>query len=458
MNYQCKALFYRLLQLTHGDGLRPQLVRGGLGSFIVKVASTNLYLIVSIVLARFLGPEGYGVYSYVLALISLLAIPAQFGLPDLVIRETAKAYANDDWSLLRGLWHWSNLGVGIFAISLSVFFMIMASLFAYRFTELHLKTLLWGLTLMPLMAFTKLHEASLRGLSKVVQGQLPESIVRPTLLILFVVSSVTFAFGKSINASEAMALHVFASVMALAFSVWLLHKRRPDQLNENVRPVYQSKRWIGSCLPFAFIAGMAFINTQTDLIMLGLFTTPKNVGIYRVAAQGATLVSFGLTAVAMVTMPYFAKFHVRGEMKHFQRLATTGARLMLAMAIPVALAFTVYGEYILRFIFGVEYGLGYLPLVILSFAHVFHAGFGIVGPLLNMAGYEKTTAKGIAIAAVCNIILNFVFIPLYGMTGAALGTATTLIVWNVVLWNAVRCKLGVDSSALNLRFVKRPIH
>jgi len=128
---------------------------------------------------------------------------------------------------------------------------------------------------------------------------------------------------------------------------------------------------------------------------------------------------------------------------------------MLAVAIPTAILFFIWGEPILRLVFGEEYVSAYSALVILSIANIFHAGFGILGPLLNMAGYEKVTAKGIAFAALCNVVLNFIFIPIYGVVGAALATGASLIVWNVVLWWAVIKNIGIDPSALNMTLGKR---
>ncbi len=95
--------------------LRGRLVRGGLGSLALKLASTALGFILVILLARSLGPEGYGVYAFVFAIVSLLAIPTQLGLPQLVVRETAKAQAAERWGLMRGLWRWSTLVVWLFS-------------------------------------------------------------------------------------------------------------------------------------------------------------------------------------------------------------------------------------------------------------------------------------------------------------------------------------------------------
>lgn len=247
-----------------------------------------------------------------------------------------------------------------------------------------------------------------------------------------------------------MALQAICALLTLAIAVWIASKLRPTEVAANIAPVYHARKWIGSALPLAFVAGMSVINTQADLIMLGVFMTPADVGIYRIAVQGSTLVSFSVGAIAAVSMPYYAQFYACGEMSRLQRLATAGARVMTATAIPIMLIFVFFGEPILHFVFGVEYISAYPALAILSVSHVVHAGFGILGPLLNMAGHERIAAIGIACAAACNIILNYLLIPLYGLIGAAAATGATLLIWNIALWYSVRTTIGIDTTAISI--------
>ena len=87
-------------------------------------------------------------------------------------------------------------------------------------------------------------------------------------------------------------------------------------------------------MPLGIIAAMNLINLQTDILMLGMFMPVEDVGRYRVAAQTANLVSFGLSSIAVVITPYFARLHASNEMVRFQRLATASARAMLIIALP----------------------------------------------------------------------------------------------------------------------------
>jgi O-antigen/teichoic acid export membrane protein len=74
-----------------------------------------------------------------------------------------------------------------------------------------------------------------------------------------------------------------------------------------------------------------------------------------------------------------------------------------------------------------------------------------VGALLNMTGHERDTMNGMIVAMVVNVGLNLVLAPLYGMAGAAAATATSVLVWNILLRKAVLKRLLIESSALGLK-------
>lgn len=444
-----------MLRSVRSVGLTGQLLRGGAGSLLVKVTMTVLGIAVTIVLARVLGPADFGVYAFVVALVSVLAIPAQSGIPILVLRETAKSHADDDWGALRGLWRWAFRAVIVLAFGVAGVALLIVAVTTGQVEPMRTWTLAIGLGLVPLQAMIGLGGGILKGLRRVVLGQLPESVIRPGVLLVSLIAVLALGREGSFTARHAMAIHVAAAASAALVTAWLVTVHRPLAVGKDVVPVYDRQRWVVSVLPLALIGGMAVINTQADLLMLGVLRSGEEVGVYRVASQGAGLVSFGLSAFAMVVMPHFARLHARGDSHQLQRLATIGSRAMLALAIPAAFILVFFGEAILTVVFGEQYAPAQAPMAVLAVAHVFHAGFGVLGPLLNMTGHERDTAKGITIAAVSNIILNAVLIPRFGTMGASTATAITLLIWNAVLWFAVRRRLGLDSSALGLSFAQR---
>ncbi|MFB1490693.1 MULTISPECIES: flippase [unclassified Thiocapsa] len=435
--------------------LRGRLVRGGFGSLALKLGSTALGFLLAIFLARTLGPEGYGVYAFVLAIVSLLAIPTQFGLPQLVVRETAKSQAAEQWGRMRGLWRWSTLAVWLFSSLVVVLAFVGLWLFGERLNELTRSTLVFGLLLVPLIALGDLRGAALRGLRHVVAGQLPEAIFRPGLLMVFCLVVLLTAPNEPLTAATAMSLHALASAIAFALGAWLLWRARPTELTTRPTPDYAARAWTISAWPLALTAGLQVINAQSGVLLLGLFATPDAVGVYKVAVAVGMLIAFGLGAVNLVVMPYFARLYIQSDRVRLQRLVTQSSQAILALAVPVTLVFVLFGERFLTLTFGPDYAAGHTALSILAVGQLVNASMGSVGILLNMTGHERDTLRGVAIAAVANVLLGFVLIPLLGLAGAALSTAATQIIWNLLLRRAVWRRIQIETMAFGMSF-QRP--
>lgn len=80
-----------------GGGLGPVLIKAVTGSGFIRVVGMGFGFLVGIQLARGLGPSGYGIYGLVMAFISILAVPVEFGIPSLLTREVAANLARSRW-------------------------------------------------------------------------------------------------------------------------------------------------------------------------------------------------------------------------------------------------------------------------------------------------------------------------------------------------------------------------
>lgn len=438
----------RTLSAFRSDkGLKGQLLRGGVGSLAVKLGSTLLNVILAVVLARTLGAEGFGIYSFVFALITILAIPAQMGLPNLVVRETAKAQAHEDWSLIKGLWRWSTLMALAMSVALMVLGGVTAWLFATRLPDGGLVVFYWGLILIPLVALGNLRGAALRGLRHVVQGQLPEFILRPAFLILLVLGAHFGLSTHALSASDAMMLHALASLIAFVIGAWLLLRARPATLLSEPGSKSRPRAWLASALPLGMVDGMQLINQNIGLIILGILASAEDVGFYRIALQGGMLVSLGLMAINMAVGPYIARLHEQGETVALQRLLTWSAQIALLLSVVLGLGLIIAGPALLTAFFGLEYQESYAPLVIIALAQIINSITGCVGQILYMTRHEIDVAEAVTLGAICNTLLALALIPGLGTSGAALALIASVTLWNTILVARVWQRTGLVAVA-----------
>lgn len=426
---------------------RSRLARGAMGSFIIRLSHTFLTLILSILLARILEPGQFGLYSFSLSLITLFAIPAQLGLPQLVVRQISVYQAQDKWSLALGIIKRSQQAVLFISCVVILILLAFVYFFSDKISSLDPAVFLIALALLPLTAYTGIRSGILRGFRHVVIAQIPENIIRHGLFVVVLLASVLIPDNHDINAPMAMFINVVTTLVAFFVGIYFLVRYTPNKVKQN-QAEYDTKTWVISVVPFLVVGGMQVINKHTDIIMLGVLADSKSVGIYQVATRGAELVTFALIAVNMAVAPVFARKYAQNDLEGLQKVFSLSCRAMLLYAIPVSLIFIFVGSFILKVVFGAEYQSGSYALAILSVGHTINVGIGSVALLLNMTGHERDTAKGVIIAAITNVILNAIFIPIYGIEGAAIATGISIITSNVLLGIWVYKRLKIKPSII----------
>lgn len=439
------GLRQRIREAVAGEGLRARLLRGGAGSVLIRAGNRLLGLLLGIVLARGLGAEGYGIYAYAFAVMGLLMVLAEAGVPTLLLREVAASLGQARWGLLRGALVRGGQFVGLASVTVSLAGLLVLWAAADRLSHAELHTTLLMLAVLPLAALARMIAHAMRGLERVVAGQVVELLLRP-LLVLPAVAAL-FLYSPALRQPQyAMAAQLVAVAVVVLAGWWALKRNLPAEAASRP-PEYRTRQWLKSALPFTLIGGAGIINNQADIIMLGWFRPSADVGIYRVAVQGSVLVAFGLQAANAVVAPHFSRLYAAGDRVRLQRLVTTSARVILLAAVPVAAAFVLAGDAIAAWVFGAEFAASHGALAILSVGQLCNAAFGSVGFLLNMTGHESDTARALWTTAVLNIVLNAALIPFFGKEGAAVASAVSLVTWNVMLYRLVRKQLGIRPGA-----------
>ena len=444
----------RIHRLTSGNGLRANIVRASSASLALKVINAVLGFAVTVVLARTLGPDSFGVYAFALAVIMVVGLPAKAGVPQLVTRETAKAQASGQWGTIRAVWRWSSLVVLIVSGAVLLCATAVGFLFPDYFRSESGITLAIGLLMIPLMGLALVRASSLRGLGHTVQGQLPELAIKP-LAFLMLLLGIQFVSNDVLGAPQAMALNITATAVAFVLGALMLRRARPSVL-EQAAPVYESRAWLTTIIPMASINAMHLINTQADILLIGVFMESADVGQYKVAAQVSLVVAFGLQATKMVAEPYFARLYHEGEKAKLERLGFGVSLVNSVAAIAVFGFLLIFGLRFLELFFGAGFEGAYLPLLVLSAGWLVGAWFSASGQLLVMAGFEKRYLRIRVISVVVNLVLNIALIPTLGLLGAALSTTISMSVFYYMGWRLARDAVSVDMSLWAILGRSRP--
>ncbi len=431
-----------------GGNLDAVFIRGASGTFLVMIASKAISFGVQVLLARMLGVDQYGIFSLVIAWLIILLLLGKLGIDTTLLRFVAAYRANEEWGLLKGVLRTGNLIA--FIASISVGIIVALAVFALgENIAADLRMTFWiGCMVLPVMALVQVRQAILRSMQKVIHAVIPELIIQPVLLAIFIL--IIMLFDRSLDAFSAMILHFTAFAAALVIiSRWT--NRIVSSEIQGASEEIRLKEWINVMLPLLMMSGFNVINHRVDVIMVGFFKGTTDVGIYSASVHLANFMVLGLIAVNQIAAPLISHLYTQNKKKELQRMASLSALGIAIFTVPAAIIMVFCGTWLLG-LFGGEgdFKAGYGALLFLVAGQSVNALTGSVGYLLTMTGYQKEAAIVMGITALINITLNVILIPKMGLNGAAIATMISTMVWKFAMYVIVRRNLKIDPSIIGL--------
>ena len=225
----------------------------------------------------------------------------------------------------------------------------------------------------------------------------------------------------------------------LSFFLWYKYSRnfRVD-FNESV---VNSKELIKTSIPLLLGQSMMIIMGKIDILMLGSIMNQESVGIYNAALKVSMLAYIGLMAINSIAAPKFAELNASGQLEALKSLVQKSTKTIFIITFPIVLIFISFSTKILS-IFGDEFKIAAISLIILSIGKMFSAICGSVGTLLQMSGNQKFFQNVLIVAAILNIILNYFLIPHFQLIGAAFASLISNIFWNILMVIYIKKKFG----------------
>ena len=439
-----------ILALTekNNHSLKNRVIKGVAGSFGLKIASSGIAFMMSVIFARFLGTAGLGTYSYATTWANLLSIPATLGINQLIVREIAIYRTKSRWELMAGLLRWSNLVVLSFSIGLTlVATAIVWGIKGDSDTTVFIAVALAMVTI-PIASLRNLRLGAMKGLHRVVSGQIPDSVFAPTIVIALTSLAYLF-FPQSFNVFWVLGFKIIAIVITFFIGSLWLWRSLPLEVKQ-VTPQFAGKQWLVAALPFMFLGTTQLINSRIDVIMLGGIQGVKAVGIYTVIIGITQLTAFIHHSALNVLGPNIATLYSEGKFKQLEKLVQKSALAVFLFSLLIGGTIMLLGNYVLL-IFGSEFIAGRTAMNILILGQVFNALTGPVGLVLNMTGHQNYTAIATASSAILNAILNFLLIPQWGINGAAIATTMSLIIINIINVIFMQKTINISLYSLGLK-------
>ncbi len=410
---------------------------------MARTAGIGIGFLSHVLLARMLQAEEYSKYIYVLTWLNVLVLLGKAGFDTATLRFVAAYRSAGENGRLRGYLRQSR-SIG-FAVSILVAAGAGATVTALsgRLDPILYAAFLVSCLALPVNSLLAIRCAALQAIKKVVRAELPQSVARPALTLAGAWILYRIA-GRSPRADETMVAYLAAGILALLM-VEFWNRSVLTREQSTAPPEYETGLWVRTAVPLLMISGFHMVLNQTDTLMLGMIRTTGEAGAYAVASRVTQLIFLGQWAVNAIAAPMISELHHGGEKARLQETASYAARAAFMVTVPLAFGLVFFGRQVLAF-FGSEFTIAWPAVAILGAGMLLNVLCGSVGLLMTMTGHQNETSKVLGGAAVLNIILNAVLIPLFGLIGAAIATAFTAALWNIALVVLVRKRLGIRPS------------
>ncbi len=430
-----------------GDGLPgsasvSRVARGGVTAFFIYGAGIGLTYCSQLVIARIVGVDTYGVYAYVFAWMVVLAYFSTLGFDVGLLRFVPAYEAERAWPLLQGVIQYAQRRAAF--VGLSFVFIGICVVKAWTSSPELRSTFLAGFALVPILALVRIRCSAVRAFGGVVSALVPDRVLRDgTLIALLAVASL--GLGWTLNAPFVMVATLISSALGLVCTGLAMRRRRPRAIDD-ILPAYDAALWRRAAIPLVILGATEALMNRTGVILLGWIADTKNAGIYSLAFNIALVVTLPRIAVNTLFAPVISDLYTRSDKETMQVLITRAASWTFCAGICIAAALFILAEPLLAW-FGAGYEAGVPALRILLISQVMAASAGSQLYVMTMTGHERGAAVLLVCCAMVNAGASAVLVGMFGLTGAAIGTAVSLVIWNVVmalfLWRRLNLLPGV---------------
>lgn len=407
------------------------VMAGGLGE-------RGLRFVINWVLARFLGPAAFGVYSFVQTVVATLISLAALGTDGGIVFFGARYRKAGERDRLKGtLLSCLGIGTATAALTAAAMWWIGTHWQVAPDKQVAIGALSIGAcsaflgTVLAVVDGGLVAAKDMRGHALVLQLGLPFSTL--------ITAGLAIAMGLGVSgALWALALSYGLSLLLGLARFW---RRFGDLLRDATLPL---RTELGPLLRYSIPQAMARslyqANLRVDILMLTALAALSDVGIYKIATMIAQLGALPVMASTTMFGPVVSELVYAQELERLQALLRAVTRWIVIISAPVYLVLVLVPDLVLV-AFDAEYAAGGRALAILMLGQAVYVACGPSGALVTMGGYSFANFVNGIVSVGLNVALNALLIPRWGLEGAATASAVSIVLWSLLRVFEARCFL-----------------
>lgn len=390
-----------------------KIIRNIYWALIGKVISVLNGLFVGIIIARYLGPEEFGLMSYVISIVTVFSVISSFGLDNIEIRELSKKNINKEDIL--GTSFILRVILGIITILVVVIYLIVSN----EDAEIIVLVLIYSITIL-LLPFNiiKNYYISIAKNEFIAKSEIVRHIVSAIIkIIMLMFHAPLFAFIIS----------GVVDVVFVCIGYIYLYNNQIGSFKKWKYNVLLAKKLLYESLPLFLSAIAVVVYQQIDQIIIGNILTKTEVGYYSTAVKITDLFFFLPVILVQTITPFLVRLKERDlENYLFVREKFVGLIVWVSVIISVFVSFL--SSELIHLTFGNKYVMSIPVLEILIWKTVLMALSATSGQVIIIDGIQKYAVYRNIIGSLFCVIMNILLVPNCGIIGAAYISLITLLI------------------------------
>jgi len=424
-----------------------ELIQGSLTFFILRILGMVVGYAFTLIVTRNLGASAWGIFVLCFTVLHIVSVIGKLGLDTALLRFIAQYNAQGKGKTAKYIYFKSIIIIIPLSLLLSIFLYYLSPLLAEKiFAKKHLAPYLklMSFALIPFVLLS-INSESLRAFKKIKEYTTLQTFLPFLFALIFFSISFYILNIKSIKA--VVVAYILGIGISFLFSFLLLNKEFSNKNGELEQ--IPLKQILSISLPMLLTSSLFMIMSWTDTIMLGMWRTEEEVGIYNVAVRLSMITSFTLGAINSIAAPKFAEFWGKKDLEGLKKVAQQSTKLIFWTSAPVLALYLIFPEWFMG-LFGNEFRKGALALVLLTVGQFVNVMTGPIYYIFQMSNHEKLQFVLQFSYSFFNLLLNIFLIPKYGFYGAAFSLMLTYTIGKLTSSIFLKLKFGF----WNIYFVK----
>ncbi len=438
------------MEKKNGETLRERVFKDSIwnltSTFISKIGA----LIFTIIIARFLLPEGFGIYSLATSVALLFLMFADLGVNQAMIKYVSAEIEKNKQKATAYFQYLLKLKTYLLMV-FSLLLLLLAyplSNFIFKKPELFYPLLLVSLYVF-ILGLSGFFESLFYIKNKVRYVAFKEGILQVSRILLVLLIPLVLVSSKYVTGT--IGSLVISAFIILLFVIYFSKKDLEFLFNKSKFTI--DKKEILKFVGYLTLGTLSIVFfSYIDTIMLGLFVSAENIGYYKAAFTLVLGVS-GLLSFVNILMPVLAKVSASGLSTVFNKVI----KYSMILTLPATFGIIALAKYLIRLVYGYDYLQATIFIYILSPLVVISVTMGIFLTLFSARAKPEKFAKLTLAGALLNIILNYLFIIYFIKISefqATIGVAiATVISWTIYFFASfllINKELKIEIKWLNI--------